>query len=102
MITIRRSNSFWLCTTAKEAFELKNVQLRLQGEMKDFDKFKQRLEKWEQLDVGVILVYKCSEAVKCSECPKFVGCEILINVKETAQAHQDFAKWVEANGGYMF
>lgn len=100
MYVIERNQSMWLCESAIEAFEVDAVQIRLQGEVKQFDEFEQRLIKGEIINAGVIKVYKCSDANKCSDCTKYKGCEILQAVVETAQAHSDFAKWVEANGGY--
>lgn len=100
MYVIERKQSMWLGASAVEIYEVQAVQIRLQGDIKDFKVFEQRLDNFECLNVGVIKVYKCSDANKCSECSKYKCCEILKAVHETAQAHSDFAKWVEANGGY--
>lgn len=102
MFAIERGKSAWLCESAIEAFQVDAVSLRLQAELKDFKVFQQRLTKGECLNIGVIKVYKCSDANKCSECSKYKCCEILQAVVETAQAHSDFAKWVEDNDGYTF
>lgn len=101
MYVIERGKSAWLCTSAIEAFEVHAVQIRLQGDMKQFAKFQQSLDNFERVDARVISVYKCSEAGKCEDCKRCIGCEILQKVQETAQAHVDFAKWVDANGGYL-
>jgi hypothetical protein len=100
MFVIERNSSCWLCESALDVFQVDAVQLRLQGEVKKYDEFRLRLDKGECLNVGVIKVYKCSAANKCSECYKHKCCEILQAVLETAQAHSDFFKWVKENGGY--
>lgn len=103
MYVIERGKSaVWLCESAIEAFEVDAVQLRLQGEVKKCDEFRLRLDNWEKVAAGVIKVYKCSDANKCSDCSKYKGCEILKAVQETAQAHSEWVKWVEDNGGYTF
>lgn len=102
MFVIERNSSFWLCESSIEVFQARAVSLRIQGDIKDFKVFQQRLDNFECLNVGVIKVYKCSDANKCSNCTKYKGCEILKAVVETAQAHSDFAKFVEANNGYTF
>lgn len=101
MYVIERGKSaVWLCESSIEVFELDAIQLRIQSELKNFNEFRLRLDNWECLNIGVIKVYKCSDANKCNLCSKYKGCEILQAVQETAQAHSDFAKWVESNGGY--
>ena len=102
MYVIERGKSAWICESAIEAFELDAVSLRLQGELKNFKEFQLRLTKGECVKAGVIQVYKCSDANKCSDCIKYKGCEILKAVQETAQAHSEWVKWVEDNGGYTF
>ncbi len=102
MYVIERNKVAWLCTTAIETFQVDAVQLRLQGELKDFEVFQLQLDKGECVNAGVIKVYKCSDANKCSECSKYKCCEILKAVQETAQAHSDFAKFVKDNNGYTF
>lgn len=93
------SRAAWLCTTALETFS-DAVQLRLQGKDKDFKVFEQRLNKGEHIKAGVISVYKCSEALNCSECT-ITSCKILKAVQNTIKASSDFAKWVEKNSGYI-
>ncbi len=100
MFVIKRGGSAWLCT-AVEAFESEAVQLRLRGEVKDFTVFKQRLDNYECVEVGVISIYKCSSANKCSECDKCKDCEWRKIALETAQASAKWAEWVEDNGGYL-
>jgi len=102
MYVIERKQSMWLCASAVETYEVQAVQLRLQGDIKDFTVFEQRLDKGERIDAGVIQVYKCADATKCSECTKYKGCEILQAVQKTAQAHSEWVKLVESNGGYTF
>lgn len=102
MFVIERNGSAWLCSTAIKAFEVDAVQLRIQGDIKNFAVFQQRLDNFEILDIGVIKVYKCSEVSKCSECIKYKCCKILQAVQETAQAHNEWVKWVEDSGGYVF
>lgn len=102
MYVIQRKQSMWLCASAVETYEVQAVQIRLQGDIKDFTVFEQRLTNGEIIDAGVIKIYKCSEVSKCSECSKYKGCEILQAVQETAQASSDFRKWVEDNNGYIF
>jgi hypothetical protein len=102
MYVIERNKSAWLCTTAIEAFQVDAIQLRLQAELKDFEVFQQRLDNFEKVKAGVISMTKCSNANKCEDCSKYKGCKILQAVQETAQAHSDFAKFVQANNGYTF
>lgn len=103
MYVIERNKSFWLCQTAREVFELENIKLRLQRELKDFAVFEQILDNFEILNVGVIKVYKCSNTnSKCAECTKFTGCEIRLKVLETAKSYAEWVKLVENNGGYTF
>lgn len=101
MFVIKRGGSVWLCRTAMEAFELENIQLRLQGDVKNFEVFKQRLDKYECVEAGVISIYKCSNADKCSECDKCKDCEWRKIALETAQASAKWAEWVDKNGGYL-
>ena len=102
MYVIERGNkSAWLCTTATEAFQARAVNLRLQGELKNFEVFQQWLDNFEKVKAGfVILIYKCSNADSCVDCEKYTRCEIRLNVVDTKQMHEDFLKWVESNGGY--
>lgn len=103
MFAIERGKSaVWLCKSAIEAFQVDAIQLRLQGDIKDFKVFEQRLNNGEIIDAGVIKVYKCSEVSKCNDCTKYKCCEILKAVQETAQAHSEWVKLVESNGGYTF
>lgn len=102
MYVIERGKAAWLCVTARSAYDVDAVQIRLQGDMNDFEKFQKSLDNFERIEASVISIYKCSEASKCEDCMKCVDCEILQKVQETAQAHADFAKLVEANGGYTF
>lgn len=102
MYAIERNRSAWLCTTTIEAFEVDAVRIRLQGKVKAFAEFQQRLDNWEHIDGDVISIYKCSKSTKCEDCIKYKGCEVLQKVQETAQAHAEFFKWVEYNGGYTF
>lgn len=99
----RGTAAAWLCTTAIEVFELDAVKLRLQGELKNFTVFEQRLDNWEHISAGVIKIYKCSDVItKCNECTKYTGCEIRLKVIETIKAHSEWVKLVENNGGYTF
>jgi hypothetical protein len=100
MYVFERNQAMWLCASAIETFEVQAVQIRLQGEYKDFKVFEQRLDNWEHIDTGVIQIYKCSEASKCLNCEKYISCEILRMVQETTQANAEWVKWVESNGGY--
>jgi hypothetical protein len=103
MYVIERGGSFWLCRTSFEVFENQAVSLRLQGDMKDFDKFQQIIETGEIVDAGVIKVYKCADtATNCKDCPRCIGCEIRLKAQETAKAHAEWVKIVESNGGYTF
>jgi hypothetical protein len=102
MYVIKRGTSLWLCDTARSAFDLDAIQLRLQGEFRNFAVFEQLLNSWEPIDAVVVSVHKCSNASKCEECEKYItGCEILKAAQETLKAHNEFAAWVEANYGYM-
>jgi len=102
MYVIKRGGSAWLCATALEAFEVDAVRIRLQGEVKNFEVFKQRLFGYECINAGVIKVYKCSNADKCKDCDKYKECEWRKISLETAQAHKEWGKWVEDNGKYTF
>ena len=103
MYVIRRGSSLWLCTSSREAFEVHAVQLRLHPEVKDFAVFEQRLDNWETIDAGVISVYKCSNAGKCEDCPKYLtDCEILKTAQATIKAHKEWVEWVHSNGGTVF
>jgi hypothetical protein len=103
MYVIERGKSaVWLCESSIEVFQARAVSLRIQGDIKDFNVFQQRLDNFECLNVGVIKVYKCSDATNCKDCAKYKGCEILQAVQETAKAHSEWVKWVESNGGYTF
>ena len=101
MYVIERGTSAWLCTTAIEAFEVQAVQIRLQGELKDFDKFRLRLTKGDIINAGVIKVYKC-DATTCEDCEKSTKCEIRLKAIETIESHKAWVKAVESNGGYTF
>lgn len=102
MYVIERGGSFWLCGTSIEVFENQAVSLRLQGEMKDFDKFQEIIETGKIVDAGVIKVYKCADVTTCEECEKFQKCEIRLKVIETIKSHNEWVKLVESNGGYTF
>lgn len=102
MYVIKRKQSMWLCTTTIEAFQNQNVQLRLQNKDKDFKTFEQRLDAGEHIDAGVISIYKCSDTItQCKDCIKCKDCSIHEKVRETAQVHAEWAKWVEYNDGYL-
>ena len=103
MYVIQRNESFWLCKTSIEAFENKAVSLRLQGDMKDFNKFQKIIETGEIINAGVIKIYKCADTnSRCEDCPKCIRCEIRLKVLETAKAHAEWVKIVESNDGYVF
>jgi len=102
MYVIERGTSAWLCGTVIEAFEVQAVQIRLQGELKNFAVFEQRLAKGECVKAGVIQVYKCNDSSNCEDCTRYTACEVLQKVQETAKAHTEFTKLVEDNGGYTF
>lgn len=101
MFVIKRGGSVWLCSTSRSAFEVNAVQLRLQGEVKDFEVFKQRLDNYECVEAGVISIYKCSNPDKCSECDKCKDCEWRKIALETAEASKEWAEWVYKYGGYL-
>ena len=101
MFVIIRGGSAWLCSTARSVYDSRAIQIRLQGEVKNFEVFKQRLDGYECLSVGVIKVYKCSNADKCSECDKCKDCQWRKIALETAQASAKWTEWVEDNGGYL-
>jgi hypothetical protein len=102
MYVFERNQAMWLCASAIETFEVQAVQIRLQGEYKDFKVFEQRLDNWEHIDTGVIQIYKCSDTTtKCKDCHKCKDCEIRQRVRDTAQASAEFARWVDENDGYM-
>lgn len=101
MYIIDRGPAAWLCVSAIEAYDSHAVQLRLRSEDMEFSVFERKLDAYERVYAGVITVYRCSDADKCEDCKAFVGCEILKKAQETAQAHSEFAGWVEAKGGYI-
>jgi len=39
MYVIKRGTSVWLCGSARSAYEVEAVSLRLQGDMKHFERF---------------------------------------------------------------
>ena len=104
MYVLERNNSAWLFRTAAKIHNNQNVQLRLQGAMRDYDTFEQSLESYTRISVGILTVYKCSDEVaRCENCPKYnTGCEILKTVQATIQAQKEWVEWVESNGGTVF
>ena len=102
MYAIKRKSSIWLCTTAREAFEVHAVQIRLQGKHTNFAVFEQCLEEGSTVKAGVIGVFKCSDAIKCEECPRYGACDIFDAVKATEKEHAQWASFVESIGGNVF